>query len=173
MFEIEAKVWIKDQKQWNDLLKKVAEENPFKGEETKEDLYFCKQGQQKPLFRLRTYNNKKWEVTIKDKEIIKGIEQSKEESFSIDNKDTFLSFTKQLGFDVLLQKTKHSLLYSQNDLTIELNTIKNLGNFLEIEVICNDKSQIKSAQQKIESCFAQYGFSQNDFEARPYYQLLT
>lgn len=171
MYEIEAKVWVKSDQEWQALFEEIKKLAQFKKEEKKEDLYFGLINSNKALFRLRTINNKKHEVTTKKKKIIDGVEQSKEESFLVDNKKTFITFTKKLGLTILLQKTKQSIVYVQKDLYIELNTIKNLGNFLEIETLCQDKQDVPLANAKILSIFTTLGFTKQDFEKKTYMQL--
>ena len=172
MYEIEAKVWIKDQKKWQALLSQIAEDAIFKEELTKNDTYFSKQNNNKIIFRLRKTGTNKCCVTVKEKTITNGIEKSLEHCFEIDNEEAFLYFCKATGLKAVLQKTKHSKIYQQNSLNIELNTIKNLGNFLEIERICKSKTEIKQAEKTIKKQFAIYGYTEKDFEEIPYFKLI-
>ena len=172
MYEVEAKVWIKTDEEWQAILEKVKKIAIFKKEELKKDLYFGLQLSNKALFRLRTVNNNKHEITVKDKTIKEGIEQSKEESFQIDNFNAFISFTKKLSLEVLLKKKKQSLVFVHKNLIIELNVIDGLGNFLEIEYLCKNKTDIPFAHRKIISIFQDLGFTKQDFEEQTYMQLL-
>lgn len=172
MFEIEAKVWVKDKKQWLKIKNAVKAKAFFEEEKMKTDSYFGRIGEKNPLFRLRVTNGKTAEVTVKNKIIIKGIEESKEETFEIKNIKAFLHFCKNLGLHILLKKEKKTSLYKQGKIQIELNTVKNLGDFLEIEILCKNKTEIPQAKIILEKTFAEYGFSSQDFEARPYAQLL-
>lgn len=172
MYEVEAKVWVKDERKWKDISEKVKTLAKFQKEESKADCYFGLKESKQALFRLRTINQNIYEVTIKDKIIKHGIEQSKEESFQIDNVATFLAFTQKIGLEIILKKQKHSLVFQDKDILIELNHVQGLGNFLEIEVLNHDKTKLTSAQKKILETFDKLGFSPKDFEKRPYLKIL-
>ncbi len=172
MYEVEAKVWVKQKKEWQSLLAKIKEAAKFEKEEIKEDLYFGREKSSEAVFRLRTKDQKTHTVTTKEKNIIEGIEQSKERSFKIDQLKNFLFFTEGLGFKLILKKKKVSRVFIKKNLSIELNTIENLGNFLEIESLCKIKSEIPQARRQITKIFRQLGFEQKDFEKRPYLEIL-
>lgn len=173
MYEIEAKVWVKNEKVWKKIAEKIKSLALFKKEVLKEDLYFGFTVEKKASFRLRTIDGQKHEVTIKDKQILQGIEQSKEDSFIVDDKNAFLEFTKKIGLSILLNKTKHSQIFHQDEIIIELNTVKGLGNFVEIEILCESKKDTQKAKEKIVNLFTTLGFSEKDFEERPYMELLV
>lgn len=173
MYEVEAKVWVKNQTEWESLKKKIEQSTVFLYKEQKEDTYFTHPDSKQTIFRLRKTNLNKLEVTIKDKKIKNGVEETKEESFFVSDEETFLSFCKKINLNILLKKQKESLVYEKKGLKIELNTINNLGNFLEIEKIVNKEEELTQANHEIIEMFGFLGYQPKDFEPKPYYQLFT
>lgn len=172
MFEVEAKVWIKNPKQWHELIQKVEKNAVFEKEVLKEDCYFARKGEDQILFRLRIYDGKTYEICLKNKKIQNGVEFNAEENFQIDNYEAFTTLTKRLGLEVVLQKKKQSRIYKQEKMTLELNTVEGLGNFLEIECLCQNSKKRSVVRAKIMAIFLSYGFDIDDFEPRTYRELL-
>lgn len=172
MFEVEAKVWIKKPKHWQELTQKIEKNAVFEREILKEDLYFAKKGEDQTLFRLRICDGRTYEICVKNKKIQNGVEFNAEETFQIDNLEAFLSLTKQLELEVFLRKKKKSRIYKQGKITLEMNTVKGLGNFLEIECLCQSSKKMSLAKAKILAIFLSYGFEIHDFEPRTYRELL-
>lgn len=172
MYEVEAKIWVKEEAEWQDLLTRVKKLAVFEKEVLKEDFYFGKFLERKTLFRLRILDGKVNEIVIKNKNIEAGVEENEETFFQIDNQEAFLDFAKKLGYAVISKKTKHSLVFRQNEIFIELNKVEGLGNFLEIECICKKQAEMPSAKMKIINLFEKLGFTSQDFESRSYRELI-
>lgn len=172
MFEIEGKVWVKDFAKWKELEQKIKQNAQFLHTEIKEDFYFAWPDSNQALFRLRKLNETIFEVTQKNKKIINGIEETEEESFLISDSSAFLNLCQKIGLKILLTKKKKSLVYTQNNLTLEMNTIEKLGNFLEIEKIIQEEREKTKARQEVLQIFQVYGFTTKDLESKPYFQLL-
>ncbi|OJH14912.1 adenylyl cyclase, partial [Borreliella bissettiae] len=99
-------------------------------------------------------------------------EINKEIEFKIDNMNNFLTLIKELKFKKLYKKIKKSLIYQTNNLNVEINEIKNLGFFLEIEKIINNQNDIDLAKKEIDNIIDQFGLKEN-LETRPYSELLS
>jgi len=67
MYEIEAKIRIKSDREWQNLLAKVKQKAVFQKECFKKDIYFGKEDSEKVFFRLRTTDYQKHEITVKTK----------------------------------------------------------------------------------------------------------
>ncbi|WPM05620.1 class IV adenylate cyclase [Borreliella sinica] len=170
MFEIESKALIppKDLKR---IIKLANAKLKFIKEEIKTDIYYSNQ---KKIIRIRKLNTLEKIVTFKKKILDKkkSIEINKEMEFKIDNVNNFLILIKELKFKKLYKKIKKSLIYQTNNLNVEINEIKNLGFFLEIEKIINNQNEIDLAKKEIENIINQFGLKEN-LEIRPYFELLS
>ncbi len=150
MLEIESKAKVKDFREIEKKLKKFAK---FVKSENKVDYYFKRRSEKgipKNRIRLRSINNKIFTVNHKRKySIHKRFEQNHEFEFRIDNPKAFFELMKDYGFVHFITKIKKNRTYGYRNANIELNNVRHLGNFVEIEVLCRNKSQIKKAKSLI------------------------
>ncbi len=171
MLEIEAKVWLdKHNIKYEDILKKLQKEYKFIGEKNKSDIYFTKNNED-IIFRIRDCNNK-YIVTNKIQTHNGNIEINKENEIIVDNKENFIKLTEFLGYEILITKEKHTIEFEKDDCTIELNKVNSLGNFLEIEYVCEDCVDKIKAMKKIENIFKKLGFNKTQFETKRYIDLI-
>ncbi|AJA90507.1 adenylyl cyclase [Borreliella chilensis] len=170
MLEIESKASIPP-KELKKIIKLANKKFKFIKEEIKSDIYYSNS---KKIIRIRKLNTLEKIVTFKKKILTNNntIEINKEIEFKIDNIKNFLTLMKEFGFKTLYKKIKKSLIYQNNNLNIEINEIKNLGFFLEIEKIINDQNDIDLAKNEINNIINQFGLKQN-LETRPYFELLS
>jgi len=158
--EVETKIKIDDSKvpEYRNKIKKIAR---FKKKGKKVDDYFARRRKIKSIypkkaFRIRAMKDE-FEVNFK-KHLknfwTKDIVVKKEFEFKLKGKDQvqdLLDLFKDLGFREWVQKTKWNETYSYKEdpiLSIEINKVKYLGYFIEIEYLCH-KSDIKKARRKI------------------------
>ncbi|SCW26652.1 class IV adenylate cyclase [Borreliella japonica] len=170
MFEIESKSFIPP-KELKRIIKLANEKFKFIKEEIKTDIYYSNH---KKIIRIRKLNTLEKIVTFKKKILDNSntIEINKEVEFKIDNVNNFLILMKELKFKKLYKKIKKSLIYQTNNLNVEINEIKNLGFFLEIEKITNNQNDTDLAKKEIDSIINQFGLKEN-LETRPYFELLS
>ncbi|WNY64330.1 class IV adenylate cyclase [Borreliella americana] len=175
MFEIESKAFIPP-KELKRIIKLANKKFKFIKEEIKTDIYYSNQ---KKIIRIRKLNTLEKIVTFKKKILDNNnnnnnnnIEINKEIEFKIDSINNFLILIKELKFKKLYKKIKKSLIYQANNLNIEINEIKNLGFFLEIEKIINNQNDIDLAKKEIDNIINQFGLKEN-LETRPYSELLS
>ncbi|MGF7101302.1 class IV adenylate cyclase [Borreliella kurtenbachii] len=170
MFEIESKAFIPP-KELKRIIKLANKKFKFIKEEIKTDIYYSNQ---KKIIRIRKLNTLEKIVTFKKKILDNNnaIEINKEIEFKIDSINNFLILIKELKFKKLYKKIKKSLIYQTNNLNVEINEIKNLGFFLEIEKIINNQNDIDLAKKEIDSIIDQFGLKEN-LEIRPYSELLS
>ncbi|WKD01040.1 class IV adenylate cyclase [Borreliella americana] len=171
MFEIESKAFIPP-KELKRIIKLANKKFKFIKEEIKTDIYYSNQ---KKIIRIRKLNTLEKIVTFKKKILDNNnnnIEINKEIEFKIDSINNFLILIKELKFKKLYKKLKKSLIYQANNLNIEINEIKNLGFFLEIEKIIKNQNDIDLAKKEIDNIINQFGLKKN-LETRPYSELLS
>jgi len=143
--EVETKVKL-DKNEISQIKKKILEIAKFDFSKIKKDYYFAlkTKGYPKKAFRLRK-NGKDFEVNFKKRiENLDNPEIAVKEEFEFKIKDpeNFIELMKDLGFIEFIEKEKKSILYrykDDNKLGIELNYVKNLGYFLELEYLCQKK----------------------------------
>lgn len=170
MFEIESKAFIPP-KELKRIIKLANKKFKFIKEEIKTDIYYSNQ---KKIIRIRKLNTLEKIVTFKKKILDNNhtVEINKEIEFKIDSINNFLTLIKELKFKKLYKKIKKSLIYQTNNLNVEINEIKNLGVFLEIEKIINNQNDIDLAKKEIDNIINQFGLKEN-IETRPYSELLS
>lgn len=174
-YEVESKVRVKD---YSKIKKKIKEIAVFKKRETKKDRYFSldRQGYPKKAFRIRSsgekhiINFKKWITSLWDKKVV----VKEEYEFSVSNPEHFLELMKDLGFKEWVTKEKKSENYvfkKDKKISIELNKIKTLGCFIEIEYLAK-KSEIEMAKKKIREVLEELGVSEKDIDNTGYTKML-
>ena len=156
-FEVETKVAVPKDELKN-LREKINSIGKFEKKGKKSDDYFAIQtnGYPKKAFRIRAMkdvyevNFKKWLTNYWTKEVV----VKQEFEFKLKGKEEvedLLELFKDLGFEEWVRKTKWNETYSYNKdkkVNIEINKVKHLGWFLEIEYL-SQKSEIKTARNKI------------------------
>jgi len=127
-------------------------------------------------FRLRLrIEPGKATVTFKEKTYTDSLEVNKEVEFGILDAEAFRQFLSKMAAKLLYRKQKNGTSWKgANDILAELVVVEGLGEYLEVETLCDESSEIdvgrikKALVEVIESC----GLSARDIEARPYSQLL-
>lgn len=150
--EVEVKVKISDVSNLRHRIKKIAS---LLKKETRRDDYFAvkKKGYPKKAFRIRStkekhiVNFKRWLKKYWSKDIV----VKEEFEFRIKNPEHFLALMDDLGFVEWMKKIKSSESYrykKDRRLIIEINKVKHLGYFMEIEYLCK-KSEMEKAKKQI------------------------
>ena len=169
MYEIEAKVPLKkaDVQRLRKELPKIAGQ---KRKVINKDYYYA---DPKSFFLRIRERNKKGLLNLKSKKVEQGIELNQEIELSINSVSKFHTLLKKIGIRLTAKKEKISEIYKKENLQIELNFIKGLGYFLEIETIIKKKSDIPRAKKALREMFSRLGFSSKDFEKKYYLELLA
>ena len=169
MFEIEAKVPLKraDVQRLKKELPKIAR---LKGKSVKKDAYFGSTS--KYMFRLRDKNGKGI-LNLKSKKVEMGVEVNQEIELPINSISKFHTLLTKIGIRLTAKKEKTSEVYKRGNLQIELNFVKGLGYYLEIETIVQKKSDIPKAKKALREMFSRLGFSPKNFEKKYYLELLA
>lgn len=169
MYEVEAKVHLSPS-QFKVLREQLGEMAVFKGTVLKEDSYYAEG--KKVYGRIRKEGSLAY-FNVKNRKKGEGIEQNLEIEWQIADLPAWKRLLKECGLPISLKKTKKTELYLWKGFNIELNHVKKLGYFLEIEKVLNSKAEIPKTQKELISLFKRLGFAQKDFEKRYYLELLT
>ena len=77
------------------------------------------------------------------------------------------------GFSLKARKEKRCQAYQYRKFRIELNTVKGLGLFLEIERLVKGESEVPEAKEGLLTLFRRLGFGPAAFERKLYLELLA
>ncbi len=172
MIEVEAKVRLHD---LNLIRKKIKEIARFIKIENKIDDYYTLDSLKKyphKSIRIRK-RNKTFEINFKQRiSFNRGIYAKNEHEFILHDIDPFLNLIKDFGFKHWLRKEKKTELYQiSKNFHIEINNVKNLGLFLEIEYLC-EKKDIKKARISIGRILRFLSIEDKDLIAEGYTKIL-
>ncbi len=138
----------------------------------RQETTLCPNGE-KTTETIVTYKKKELrQSTLNDNAI--SYEVNEENELNISNKQTFESILIDAGFAIDLKKEKHVLQWEIDGVLLELCTITDLGNFLELEIMAenNEDSTIKKSIGKLKSLLLQCGIPLEKIEKRYYSELL-
>ena len=175
MIEVEAKVKVSES-ELNKIKFKIARLAKYKGIEKKIDDYYT-------LLALNNYPKKSlrvrsrsgfYEVNFKKSlSYKKNVHAKKEIEFKLKDIKNFLVLIKDFGFKHWLRKDKTTYLYEINPkFHIELNYLKRLGWFIEVELLVKNKKEIQKARSKVYNVLKKIGFSEKNIVKDGYTKLL-
>jgi len=169
MFEVEAKVPI-SKREFELLKKRLRKEAKYLGARVCNDTYYAK-----PKTAYIRVRNRGGEYTfdMKRRETIDGIESNIEMEWGIKDISKWRTLLKFLKITPNIRKTKKSTLFKQNNFIIELNHVRLLGYYLEIERVVGRRSEVTGAKKDLIELFKSLGYSQKQFEPKPYLELLA
>jgi adenylate cyclase, class 2 len=172
-FEVETKVGVKDSdvKEVKERIKQIA--SYVKTEHKKDDYYSLEYfSYPEKSLRVRDKGTKR-EVNFKQwKNYSRGVHVKKEVQFKVSDLEGFFELIKDFGFKKWIGKEKKTSLFrTKQGVNIELNHVKKLGWFLEIEYICREKD-IEKARKKVIETRKRLGFDLRNVEKRGYTKML-
>ncbi len=179
-FEVELKAGIRNPGEVEKRIKKIAKHVETY---TTEDTYFTyasRKGYQDERFRLRLMKGKAV-VTAKERKSARGVEANLEYEFEVDNAQAFRDFLRLFGFRVLIEKTKRVKKFryvssgkKKKDwrVSIELNHVRGLGHFVEIEALVRDAGDVSEARLLILEILDRLGIPRSRIELTPYTRML-
>jgi len=177
--EVETKIRIKDVAKLRKKIQKIAK---LEKKEKRSDDYFALKrkirghGYPKKAFRIRhsggksVINFKKRLYKYWDDHIV----VKEEFEFETKNPDDFLALMFDLGFKQWMKKFKVSESYlhkKDKRIIIEINHVKHLGYFMEIEYLCQP-SEIKKAKKKIMNVLKELEISKEQVHNEGYTKML-
>ncbi len=172
MIEVEAKVKIDYPKECRAMARKYGR---FVGVQEKIDDYYTLENVKsypKKSLRIRRKNNI-YEVNFKQKiSLLEGVYAKKESEFKVSDIESFLELIGDFGFKKWLRKYKRSEIYEvSKKFHIEINFVKGLGWFLEVEYLAN-KGEVRKAREKVYSMIRKFGYTEKNVVQDGYTKLL-
>ncbi len=167
--EVESKINLKG-RNISEVRQRIKQIAKFVKIEHKKDDYYSLEYFDYPQKSLRVREaGKILEVNFKKRGIYKkGVHAKTEVQFRVSDLKGFYNLIRDFGFRKWLHKEKETELYKTADgVSIELNKVKRLGWFIELEVLCPKKDIIK-ARQKIVKTRNLLGFTIKDVEKKGY-----
>lgn len=123
-----------------------------------------------PIIRLRTENG----ITqLTYKRSINDAGDMIEHELTIGSAVTMKRILAEINYRPVVIVDKMRQEVSAEGITRALDSVKGLGNFLEIEVIVSDESHIATAERRIMKAAAEYALTEADLESQKYDKLLA
>ncbi len=173
MIEVEAKARIKNPEKYKKMALEIGR---YCGKENKKDDYYTLEDLgHYPEKSLRIRKRRGFfEVNFKQKiHFAKGVHAKYENEFKLSKIDDFLALVNDFGFRKWLKKEKISYIYEINkNFHIELNKIKNLGWFLEVEYLCSKEKDISKASKSVLGVMKKFGIGRKEIIGKGYTKML-
>lgn len=174
MIEVESKVSVKPS-MIGKIRTRAREIGKYARKEFKVDDYYT-------LESLDSYPEKSFRIRRADGYYVinyknpisyeKGVHAKNEVEFKVSDIKDFLKTIKDLGFRKFVRKEKRCEIYKiKKNFQIELNNVKNLGWFVEIEYLTN-AAGIGKARDEVARVFKMLGFGEKDIVKKGYTKLL-
>lgn len=165
--EVESKLRVHNVKDARRRIKRIAK---FVKVENKVDDYYSLETIRYPKKSLRVRDKgKKREVNFKKWiSYENGIHSKREVEFNISDLKGFYDLINEFGFRKWMRKEKRTELYKTRDgIVIELNYVKRLGWFIELEILAKP-NEVAKAQKRIDKLRSKLGFIKKDIERKGY-----
>jgi len=172
--EIEIKAWVDDPSLIEQRLRKeFGEAIPV----SKDDVYYETEGRFPGLNTLRLRKSgDTWILTYKDKSLEDGTEINREHETVVEEFAVIDELLQRFGCRRFLEKRKRGIMFSREDLVIELVNVEGLGTFLEIEKVLPvdvlEATEIETAKKDIFAVFDAVGIGRDRIEGRYYSDML-
>ena len=169
--EVESKIKVDNVKSMRKNIKGIAK---FVKIENKIDDYYSLEIGKYPKKSLRIrHKGKIAEVNFKGrKSYSNGVWAKKEVEFKVSDLKNFFELLDNFGFKKWLRKEKRTELYKTKDgVNIEINFVKGLGWFVEIEILCRVED-VKKSRIRINEIERELGVSKNQLEKDGYTKVL-
>ena len=171
-FEVEIKARLAHPEATEAAAKAIGE---FRGETIKEDVYFRRAGDTDRIpamrYRLRREAGRAV-VTFKQTVAAAAVEVNEEVEFTVDDPRAFFRFAHYTGAEPFVVKHKISRVYRVGRANVEINLVRHVGHFTEIEILCATKAEIPAARLEISQVLARLGLDAHDVEPRRYIDLI-
>jgi adenylate cyclase class 2 len=173
MFEVEVKARIEDPASIESQLFTLGAS--FQHTIHQNDTYF-----QHPLrnfaqtdeaLRIRITDDKSY-LTYKGPKIDSFSKTREELELEVQDPLKFSELLKKIGLNPIMKVVKTRKSYLLQDISISIDTIEELGNFIELELDVPDKAQVPMARERLFTILAQLTISPDKFERRSYLELL-
>ncbi len=140
------------------------------GEYRLKDVYF---GNPKAYFVRLRQSGATVALHIKHKARVGRTEANRELEWRVKNPRALEKWLRASGLPPAFRKEKRSEVYRIKGLRHELNFIRGLGHYLEIEALAKNKTEAAQALKKVKKAFREFGLGEKDFERRYYMEMLS
>lgn len=176
MIEVERKFRLSDQ-QKQVIRKKLQDQDSSANIVRQTDKVFL-QGidsfaefaQGMPIMRLRTEGNT---TTLTYKRRINDAGDSIEHELMISNADTMQAILAEMDYRLVTKVEKNRLEVKQGSIAFALDTVDELGSFLEIEILAEDTDSLAELERQIMNAAKEYGLGEADIESKKYDQMMA
>ena len=177
--EVETKVAL-NKEEVPELRKRILKIAKLEKIGVRGDDYFAikERDYPKKAFRIRNkgevheINFKRWLTNLWSKDIV--VKEEFEFEIETKNLNSFIALMKDLGFVEWMKKIKHSesYRYSKNKkVDIEINKVKHLGYFMEIEYLC-PRNEMEKAKKTIRQILKDLNISTDKIDNTGYTKML-
>jgi adenylate cyclase class 2 len=174
VFEVEVKYRVTDHTNVRDKLRELNAKFLEHTEET--DVYFNSPvrdfAKTDEALRVRVYGDGTVVVTYKGPRIGNVGKTREEINVATNDLDNTLEMLKRLGFREVARIVKRRDIYNYENFTVYLDTVEDLGNFVEVETMVNDKGLIDKAAEEVLRFGDKLGLSRDWVERRTYLELM-
>ena len=172
MHEVEAKIHL-TKEEFDQLRQSLNQRRgvAYRGQFKKLDTYYHTPVPNLTL-RIRKMSGKN-QFQIKYRSTKEGIEANKEWEWSLGRPLAFKTLLKKAEIHPYITKEKRTDLFVWKKMNIELNWVKSLGYFLEIETLVKVEKKIPKAMGELKRIFKELGFEEKKFEKRQYLELIN
>jgi len=172
MIEVEAKARVSSFEEYRKIARRIGK---YVGRKRKKDDYYTLEDLNdypKKCLRIRKLDgvyqiNFKQRISDED-----NVDAKKETEFRVSNIKDFLALLEEFGFKKWVTKEKETELYEiRKNFHIELNKVKGLGNFVEIEYLAKP-NEINRSRKEVEKVLEKMGISKEEIVTSGYTKLL-
>ncbi|MBQ7838918.1 MAG: class IV adenylate cyclase [Lachnospiraceae bacterium] len=179
MIEVEIKVSIKNKNQTEEKLQQIGFEKRDLVEES--DVYFDKDRNalksQDMALRIRSCKNLMTNttenfMTYKGPKMDDISMTRKELEMKIENAEIGKEILRSLGYEWVYPVKKLRQYFCRNEMTACLDSVENLGEFLELEIVLPQENEKEAALNEIISLLRELGYEQGDIIRTSYLSML-
>jgi len=173
MIEVEIKAKISHPKK---IIQRLKTKTTFLKEIYQEDIYFNAPDRDFRItdeaLRIRT-SSEGSALTYKGSKIGNLIDKTREEiSVHINDLKKTRVILEKLGFQAVAKVSKTRMLFQFNELSISVDFVESLGEFIEIESLVNTQNEIEKTRKEILDFLNELEIRLEDCERRSYLELL-
>lgn len=181
LIELEASYHVEN---FEEILRKIKEKNyKFGYKVQKQDTYYTDKKLEfiktKTCLRTRKTNNEKLELTFKPKTTDSTEKYGKKEvNIALDVKDLedIKFILNGLGYDEYISFTKNRTVYTKNECGFEhnimLDSIENVGNFIELEIIAHTEEEKEKLHDELDRFTSNFECEKLKEKTKPYRDLV-
>lgn len=122
-----------------------------------------------PVTRIRTVNGKS-SLTLKRAINDKG--DSVEHEMMVEPAGSAEGLLVEMGYKPVTDVVKTRTEYKREDVTVAIDEVKELGNFAEVEIVCNEGEE-DDARKRVMATANELGLSSEDLVSKKYDQLIS